>query len=140
MLTSADVILQVKELPAGWSPTSLLDSITQESNPPFSALIDCGALVTGMSNVEVATYLVNRAKEGERSGERKDFRDLCKGSVYLDEDGGKKVVLAEAVLAKPISLSQCNLDVNQRFTFYDQVCALGDLVGGGCVHQFVHVA
>ena len=41
-----------------WSVTSLLRSIARASDPPFHALIDVGALVTGMSNQEVAAFLL----------------------------------------------------------------------------------
>lgn len=40
-------------LPPEWSVTSLLDTIAASTSPQFNALIDVGALVTGMSNLEV---------------------------------------------------------------------------------------
>jgi hypothetical protein len=49
------VICSVQFVPTNWSVTSLLDSIAQG---PFHALIDTGALITGMSNLEVAHYLL----------------------------------------------------------------------------------
>ncbi len=41
----------------GWTVKSLLDQIAN-ANPPYHALIDTGALITGMSNYEVAAYLL----------------------------------------------------------------------------------
>jgi hypothetical protein len=32
----------------------------------YNALIDTGALITGMSNLEVATYLLNQGKKSEK--------------------------------------------------------------------------
>lgn len=39
-----------------WGVQSLLSEVAKSTNPPFHALIDGGALVTGMTNVEVARY------------------------------------------------------------------------------------
>src|SRR5688572_29829979 len=40
-----------------WSPRSLLRTIAT-GDPPYHALIDTGALITGMTNLEVARYLL----------------------------------------------------------------------------------
>lgn len=39
-----------------WSVVGLLREVARSTNPPFHALIDGGALVTGMTNLEVARY------------------------------------------------------------------------------------
>lgn len=41
-------------LGADWSVAGLLAEVAGSDNPPFHALIDGGALVTGMTNLEVA--------------------------------------------------------------------------------------
>lgn len=41
-------------LDTDWSVTGLLAEVAKSSDPPFHALIDGGALVTGMTNLEVA--------------------------------------------------------------------------------------
>jgi len=41
-----------------WSVKGLLREIAQAQNPPFHALIDVGALITGMSNQDVASFLL----------------------------------------------------------------------------------
>jgi len=51
-LTSPEIVAYTL-LDTSWSPTSLLDMIA--NNPtPYNALIDTGALITGLSNYEVA--------------------------------------------------------------------------------------
>lgn len=39
-----------------WSVAALLGEVARSSDPPFHALIDGGALVTGMTNLEVARW------------------------------------------------------------------------------------
>ena len=55
-LTEPNVVSQL-DLPAAWSPLLLLKTLT-ELSPPADALIDAGALVTGMSNRQVAVHLL----------------------------------------------------------------------------------
>lgn len=43
-----------------WSVAALLKEVAKSSDPPFHALIDGGALVTGMTNLEVARWGVVR--------------------------------------------------------------------------------
>lgn len=49
---TAPQIVSPTPLPNDWSVLGLLQLVA-EWNPPLHALIDTGALVTGMSNVEV---------------------------------------------------------------------------------------
>jgi hypothetical protein len=56
-LTSPHIVA-LKRVTEQWSVTSLLKCIATSTNPPFHALIDTGALITGMSNVQVAHYLL----------------------------------------------------------------------------------
>lgn len=46
-----------RQLGTNWGVQSLLAEVARSTSPPFHALIDGGALVTGMTNVEVARYL-----------------------------------------------------------------------------------
>jgi hypothetical protein len=57
---------------ADWNVRSLLDTIANSTEPAYNALIDTGALVTGMSNLEVAQYLLQNG-----------LPDM-QGVVYLD--------------------------------------------------------
>ena len=55
-LTEPAVVTQL-DLPSDWNPLLLLKTLT-ELSPPADALIDAGALVTGMSNRQVAVHLL----------------------------------------------------------------------------------
>jgi hypothetical protein len=57
---------------ADWNVRSLLDTIANSTEPAYNALIDTGALVTGMSNLEVAQYLLQNGLPN------------MQGVVYLD--------------------------------------------------------
>ncbi|CAE7399769.1 unnamed protein product [Symbiodinium necroappetens] len=60
-------VVTVQEVDA-WSPHSLLDfiakAISSDGRPKYHALIDTGALITGMTNREVATYLLQNGLKG----------------------------------------------------------------------------
>lgn len=43
-----------------WSVAGLLEEVAKSNDPPFHALIDGGALVTGMTNLEVARWVLGR--------------------------------------------------------------------------------
>ena len=64
----------VQILSEGWSVTGLLDLIASATlEDPFHALIDTGALITGMNNYQVAHYLITHGLT------------YCDGVVFLDE-------------------------------------------------------
>ena len=109
MLTNP-AIIKYSEI-ATWSPTSLLDLIAT-SRPPnaFHALIDTGALVTGMTNKQVAEYLL------------KAGLTHVQACVYLDDSDSKMALFRDG---RSVPLSQCGLTFAQRFTFYDQVHTTG---------------
>ena len=74
-----------------WSATSILDTIASSGTegsvlPRIRALIDTGALITGMSNEEVAWYLLTKGGEGANAG-----LVHCDGVVFLD-DADRKMV------------------------------------------------
>lgn len=56
-MTNPDIVSH-EVIEEGWSVRSLLNTIAQ-ANPPYHALIDTGALITGMTNYEVAAYLLD---------------------------------------------------------------------------------
>ena len=101
-----------------WSVTGLLDQIAEGN---FHALIDTGALITGMTNEEVARYLLRNGLKG------------MKGCVYLDNSDEKMVVLREG--GKPIPLDRCGVAMDQRFTFYDQVHTTYVI---DCIYMFIY--
>jgi hypothetical protein len=53
---TSELICTYRHLSADWTVTKILDGIAR-ANPSFHVLLDCGALITGMSNYEVAKYL-----------------------------------------------------------------------------------
>lgn len=55
-LTSPEIVSH-EVVEEGWSVRGLLERIAT-ADPPYHALIDTGALITGMSNFEVAEYLL----------------------------------------------------------------------------------
>ncbi len=63
-----------------WSVESLLRRIA-EAKPPMHALIDTGALITGLSNIEVARRILDLGLA------------WCEGVVYLDEHDRKMILL-----------------------------------------------
>jgi hypothetical protein len=54
---SSSTIVSTRLLKGDWHVTKVLDDIIT-CDPPFHCLIDQGALITGMSNYEVAKYLI----------------------------------------------------------------------------------
>jgi|EP00966_Prymnesium_polylepis_P050784 hypothetical protein len=90
-----------------WNVASLLDTIAK-ATPPFNALIDTGALITGMSNKQVASALLNN-----------DGLSWCEGVVFLSETD-EKMILVKAT-GRVVVLSQCGIAVEKRFAFYDQI-------------------
>eukprot|EP01052_Picozoa_sp_SAG31_P000388 SAG31_NODE_12_length_38498_cov_21.161671_4_plen_376_part_00 len=94
----------------GWSPEGILTRIAT-SDPPYHALIDTGAVITGLGNKEVAEFLL---KAGLSSME---------GVVYLDEFDRKMVLMRKG--NKVMRLEQCGIPMDRRFTFFDQVHTTG---------------
>ena len=95
----------------GWTVQSLLDSIAY-ADPPFHALIDTGALITGLSNIQVAKYLLHE-----------DRLPGFEGVVFLD-DLGRKVALLRAT-GRVVLLEECGISLDKRFAFYDQIHTTG---------------
>eukprot|EP01090_Pellita_catalonica_P013707 TRINITY_DN3317_c0_g2_i1.p1 TRINITY_DN3317_c0_g2~~TRINITY_DN3317_c0_g2_i1.p1 ORF type:complete len:610 (-),score=129.98 TRINITY_DN3317_c0_g2_i1:245-2047(-) len=93
-----------------WSVQSLLKHIAT-ADPPFHALIDVGALVTGMNNEQVARFLLSHGLRG---------MDAC---VFLDPADRKVVV--DRTSSAPVSLEQSGISVDRLFTFFDQVHTTG---------------
>jgi hypothetical protein len=103
-------VISCGDVQSGWSARSLLQQIAK-SEPPYHALIDTGALVTGMENVEVAQYLLEELPE------------WFQGVVYLDRSDRQMVLLRSSGRSSP--LKQCGLPLDRRFTFYDQIHTTG---------------
>lgn len=120
-MTNPDIVSH-EVIEEGWSVRSLLNAIAQ-ANPPYHVLIDTGALITGMTNYEVAAYLLDH---GLPSFEGKTARfvvlsahALHTGVVFLDELD-RKMILVRAT-RRVMKLAQCGISDKRRFAFYDQV-------------------
>lgn len=97
-LTNPDIV--TCESTGPWTVTSLLDTIALRE-PAFSALIDTGALVTGLSNEQVARYLLDN---GLKSME---------GVVYLRNTDDEQMILLRG-REHPILLKECGLSNEKR--------------------------
>jgi hypothetical protein len=82
------------------------------AEPRFHALIDTGALITGLTNKEVARELLDRG-----------LSKWCEGVVFLDEND-EKVIMVKAT-GRVLKLAQCGIGLEQRFAFYDQIHTTG---------------
>ena len=78
-----------------WSVAMVLYKIAVSTDPPFMALIDTGALITGLSNEGVARYLLQQGLAH------------VEGCIFLDHLDRKMVCLRGA--QKAIPLSECGL-------------------------------
>ena len=77
----------------------------------YSALIDTGALITGLSNLEVAEFLLEHGLE------------WCHGVVFLDEND-RKMVLVRATM-RVVEIDQCGIKPTELFALYDQIHTTG---------------
>jgi hypothetical protein len=103
-------ISSVNVLSTGWSVRSVLDLIAT-ADPPYHALVDTGALVTGYDNLAVAQYLLQHGLAGF---------DAC---IFLDAQDRKMALMRVGMIV--IRMDQCGVPLNKRFTFYDQTHTTG---------------
>ena len=104
-------VMSTQALEGGWTVTSLLRHVAT-ATPSHSALIDTGALITGLSNRQVAQQLLDLG-----------LSRWCEGVVFLDEND-EKMILVKAT-GRVLKLSQCGVSVDKRFAFYDQIHTTG---------------
>ena len=104
-------VMSVEFAPEDWTVDTLLHSVAN-AEPHFNALIDTGALITGLSNYGVAERLLSLG-----------LSKWCEGVVFLDESD-EKVILVKATM-RVLKLSQCGVSLEQRFAFYDQIHTTG---------------
>jgi len=88
-----------------WSVRALLTAFAK-ADPPYHALIDCGALITGLSNELTSRFLLQEGLE------------TMDGVVYLDDSNQKMVIMRGR--AEPVPLAECGLAKGRRVTLYDQ--------------------
>ena len=104
-------VMVVKEIPGRWSVARLLEEVRSSVGGGYNALIDTGALITGLDNEQVC---------------RAVLADPCPShlevAVFLNSRDEKMVIDREGVI---IPLSRCGVSLSRRFTFYDQVHTTG---------------
>jgi hypothetical protein len=96
----------------GWSALSLLRDVAtslERTGTACHALIDTGALVTGMDNLAVARFLLRHLPAA-----------TFDGVVYLDAED-RQMILVRGAQGRPSALAQVGLPPERRFSFYDQV-------------------
>uniref|UniRef100_A0A0G4G6D4 ubiquitinyl hydrolase 1 n=1 Tax=Chromera velia CCMP2878 TaxID=1169474 RepID=A0A0G4G6D4_9ALVE len=104
------VICRAVPLKPNWRVSGVLTMVAN-AQPPYHALIDTGALITGLSNLEVAQYLL-----------RKGLKSM-EGVVFLDDED-RKMILVRAT-GRVLKLAECGIPKIKRFAFYDQVHTTG---------------
>lgn len=82
-------------LATNWTVYSLLDQIAQSTQPRYHALIDTGALITGLSNYEVAVYLLQHGLQG------------MAGVVFLDSLDRKMILVRANMKVAALSCDVC---------------------------------
>lgn len=108
---TSEYICRSRLLNANWSVSQVLDDIAT-ANPPFHALLDCGALITGMSNFEVARYLLTHG-----------LPDFFDGVVFLDHMDRKMILMRSGM--NVVRMNQSGIPPERRFSFYDQIHTTG---------------
>jgi hypothetical protein len=104
---TSDSIVASRLLKSDWSVNKILEDIAT-NNPPFHCLIDTGALITGMSNYEVAKYLLTHGLPTQYDG-----------VVFLDHKDRQMILLRSGM--NVVRLNQSGIPTHRRFTFYDQI-------------------
>jgi len=112
-LTNPAVVCQaVRVLSPDWTPEGLLLDIAASKDPALHALIDTGAIITGLSNQQVAECLLKNLPSEE-----------VDGVVFLDERDRQMVCLRGA--SSTMRLQESGVPKERRFCFYDQVHTTG---------------
>jgi hypothetical protein len=108
---TSESIVNSRLVDANWSVTGLLDYVAR-ANPPFHVLLDCGALITGLSNFDVAKYLLTHGLTTEFDG-----------VVFLDHKDRKMILMRHGM--NVVRLNQSGIPPHRRFSFYDQIHTTG---------------
>lgn len=110
ILTDDKVVKGTTILQRGWDSETILDLVAKSPLKPL-ALIDTGALITSLSNLQVAQELLKRGL------------DHVDGVVYLDDHDRQMVLLRDRW--RSTLLTHCGIPPERRLSFYDQVHATG---------------
>ncbi|KAJ1607845.1 putative EF hand domain-containing protein [Cryptosporidium canis] len=110
-LTNGAIISSIEILNVDWTVEDFLLDICNSRDKDVHALIDSGALITGLSNPQVAEFLL---KNG--------LKDID-AVVFIDERDKQMIMLRDGL--KIIEISQCGVSLDKRFAFYDHVHSIG---------------
>jgi hypothetical protein len=160
--TLADpAVVRTKRLGADWSAQSILALVAgaqigknqdgndeekekEEERTCYHALIDTGALITGMSNLEAARFLLELLPGGgagaaaraagaaatdevdrpaDSEGSARGHGAAMQGVVFLDENDTKCILTRGAREAVPLASS--SIPADRRFTYYDHAHTTG---------------
>jgi hypothetical protein len=102
---------------------ALLDAVVVAAQRgECQALIDTGALITGLTNKEVAEHLLGFRKRADGSMPL-TLPDSVEGVVFIEEDGAKKILLRQT--REVAKLADSGVPTTARFCFYDQIHTTG---------------
>ena len=94
-----------------WSVEGMLTQVAT-AVPGCMAMVDTGALVTGLSNEDVARFFMED-----------EIRVVgLRGCVFIDVEDRQRCVLRSGAC---VPIEQCGLKPDERFTFYDQQHSTG---------------
>ena len=113
-LLSSQSVVSWEVLPSDWTVSSLLELVAAPRDPPVHALIDTGALISGISNYHVALALLHLGLPH------------MEGVVFLDERDRQMVLMREGW--EIMQLAQCGIAIDKRFSFYDHVHTTGQVI------------
>lgn len=116
LLTSNSCVQKVTVLPVHWDVDHLLNTVASSG---AHCLIDIGALVTGFTNEEIASKLLEKLNNAEQSGGQPKFL----GVVFIEEGSDRKVLLTRE--GRRLDLAESSIPADRRFTFYDQIHTTG---------------
>ncbi|KAH8582661.1 very large low complexity [Cryptosporidium sp. chipmunk genotype I] len=111
-LTNGAIISSIEILDVDWTVKDfLLDICSTCRDKEVHALIDSGAFITGLSNVQVAEFLL-----------RNGLKDID-AVVFIDDRDKQMIMLRDGF--RIIEISQCGVSLERRFAFYDHVHSIG---------------
>ncbi|CAK9118525.1 unnamed protein product, partial [Durusdinium trenchii] len=114
-------VVTFEAIPPGWNVELLLDSIIEAAHQGrCNALIDTGALITGLTNQEVAEYLLGF---GNRDVTGSPTSRLMYSCPIYDDINQKAARLRQT--REVTKLADSGVPAQRRFAFYDQVHTTG---------------
>lgn len=121
-LTSPSIV-SFKTLSSDWTVEALLDAVAEAAcRGECQALIDTGALVTGLTNKEVAEHLLGLKKRTDGTMPV-TLPEWIEGVVFIEEDGAKRILNRQS--REVGKLADSGVPISARFCFYDQIHTTG---------------